>query len=85
VAEAGTKFAVEGGAADLEPEIGAEARPSHRLGFVHAAADQEVGRCFGQRGADAQTGAMAFGIVDQPSALVGQISVDLAQCRPEPA
>jgi hypothetical protein len=28
---------------------------------------------------------MAFGIVDQPSALAGQIAVDLAQGRPQPA
>lgn len=40
---------------------------------------------FGQRGADAQTGAMAFGIVDQPSALVGQIAVDRVQGSPQSA
>ena len=42
LAEAGTEFAVEGGATDLEQEIGAAAGPSHLLGFVHAAIDQEV-------------------------------------------
>jgi hypothetical protein len=28
---------------------------------------------------------MTLGVVDQPSALAGQIAVDLAQCRPQPA
>jgi hypothetical protein len=55
------------------------------LGFVHAAVDQEVGGAFGERGTDPQTGAMAFGIVDQPGALAGQIAVDLAQRSPQPA
>jgi hypothetical protein len=58
---AGTKFAVEAGA--LEQEIGAAAGPSHLLGFVHAAVDQEVGGAFGDRRADPQTGTMAFGMV----------------------
>jgi hypothetical protein len=78
---AGTELAVEGGAADLEQEIGASAGPSHLLGFVHAAIDQEVGGAFGERCADGQTGTMALSIVDQPSALAGQIAVDLAQRR----
>ena len=72
-------------AAQLEQEIGAAAGPSHLLGFVHAAVDQEVGRTFGDRSADPQTGTMAFGIVDQPGALAGQIAVDLAQGGPQPA
>ena len=59
----------------MEQEIGAAAGLSHLLGFGHAAVDQEVGRTFGQRGADPQTGTMAFGIVDQPSALAGEITV----------
>src|SRR5690349_22102206 len=84
LAEAGTEFAVEAGAADLEQEIGAAAGPSHLLRFVHAAVDQEVGGSFGQRCADPQTGAMAFGIVDQPGTLTGEIAVDLAQRRPQP-
>ncbi len=63
LAEAGTEFAIDAGAADLEQKIGAAAGPSHLLGFVHAAVDQEVGGAFGERGADAQTGTMAFGIV----------------------
>src|SRR6188474_3419110 len=85
LAEAGTKFAVEAGAADLEQKIGAAAGPSHLLRFVHAAVDQEVGGAFGDRRADPQTGTVALGIVDQPGALAGQIAVDLAQRRPQPA
>src|SRR3954452_15335969 len=80
LSEGGAELAVEGGA--LEQEIGATAGPSHLLRFGHAAVDQEVSRTFGDRRADPQTGPMAFGIVDQPSPLAGQIAVDLAQRGP---
>src|SRR5690242_13684797 len=83
LSEAGTELAVEDGAADLEQEIGAPAGPPHLLGFVHASVDQEVRGSFGDRRADPQTGTVALGIVDQPSALAGQIAVDLAQRRPQ--
>jgi hypothetical protein len=63
--EAGTELAVEDGA--LKQEIGPASGLSHLLRFVHAAGDQEVGRCFGQRCADPQTGTMALGVVDQPT------------------
>jgi hypothetical protein len=69
LAEGGAELAVEGGAPDLEQEIGAAAGPAHLLGFVHAAVDQEVCRTFGDRRADPQTGTMAFGIVDQPETM----------------
>ena len=36
------------GAADLEQKISTASRPLHLLRLVHAAVDQEVGRCFGQ-------------------------------------
>ena len=85
LSKAGPELAVEAGAADLEQEIGTAARPAHLLRFVHAAVDQEVGGSFGERCADPQTGTMAFGIVDQPSTLTGEIAVDLAQRRPQPA
>ena len=55
---AGTELAVEAGAADLEQEIGAAAGPAHLLGVVHAAADREIGHCFGQRGATCFMGIM---------------------------
>jgi hypothetical protein len=83
--EAGTELAVEDGAADLGQEIGAAAGPLHLLRFVHTPVDQEVGGCFGQCGADAETGTMTLGVVDQPGALAGRIVVDLAQRRPQPA
>src|SRR5690242_12001513 len=85
LAEPGAELAVDDGAADLEQEIGAAAGPAHLLLLVHAAVDQEVGGAFGDRGADPLTGAMTLGIVDQPSALAGEIAVDLAQRRPQPA
>jgi hypothetical protein len=37
---------------ELAVEDGAAAGPPHLLGLGHAAIDQEVGRCFGQRGTD---------------------------------
>jgi hypothetical protein len=52
LSEAGSERAVEGGAAELEQEIGAPAGPPHLLGFVHAAVDQEVGGPFRDRRAD---------------------------------
>jgi hypothetical protein len=52
LSEGGAELAVEGGAPDLEQEIGAAAGPSHLLGFVHAAVDQEVGGAFRDRRAD---------------------------------
>jgi hypothetical protein len=85
LSEAGPEFVVETGAADLEQEIGASAGPSHLLGFVHAAVDQEVCGAFRDRRADLQTGAMAFGIVDQLGILADEIAVDLTQRCPQPA
>jgi hypothetical protein len=78
LSEAGAEFAVEDGAANLEQEISTAPGPTHLLGFGHTAVDQEVGGCFGRRGANPQTGAMTFSVVDQPSALIGEIAVDLA-------
>ena len=85
LAEAGIEFDIEAGAPDLEQEVGAAAGPAHLLRFVHAAVGQEAGRTFSERCADPQTGTMAFGIVDQPGALAGQIAVDPAQRSPQPA
>lgn len=43
-------------------------RPSPLPGFVHAAVDQEIGRCSGQRRAHSPTGTTTFSVV-QPKAL----------------
>src|SRR3954447_804925 len=85
MAESGAELAVDDGAADLQQEIGAAPGPAHLLLLVHAAVDQEVGRAFGDRGADPLTGAMPLGVVDQPCALAGQVAVNLTQRRPQPA
>jgi hypothetical protein len=61
--ETRTVFAIVSGTADLEQEIGAAAGPAHLLHFGHAVVDQEMGRCFGQRGAHSQAGMMALGSV----------------------
>src|SRR5882757_2782974 len=53
------------------------------LPFVHPPVYQKVGRPFGDRGADPQSGTMAFGVIDQPVALAGQITVNRMQRGPQ--
>jgi hypothetical protein len=40
------------------------------MGFIHPAVHQEIGRPFGERSADAQARAMAFGVIHQPNQLL---------------
>jgi hypothetical protein len=65
----GTECAVVDRATNLQQQIGAASRPSHLLRFIRSAVHQEVGRSFGDRGSDPQSGTVAFGVVDQPVAL----------------
>ena len=60
MAEPGTKGTVVDSAANLEQQIGALSRPSHLLGLVHPAVDQEVRCALGDRRSDAQTGPESF-------------------------
>ena len=59
--------------AGLGQQIGASLRPSHLLGFVHAAVNQEVRRVLGDRRSDPLTGKVSFGVVDQPRGLASEI------------
>src|SRR6202008_4570020 len=68
---AGTERAVVDGTANLQEEIGPAPRPAHLLRFVHPAVDQEIGRPFGDRGANPQAGTVALSVVDRPVPLAG--------------
>jgi hypothetical protein len=70
-----TEGAIIDGATNLKQQIGAASRPAHLLGFIHSAVHQEVGRPVGERSADAQARAMAFGVIHEPGALAGQITI----------
>ena len=82
LSEAGAERAVVNGAANLEQKIGSSARPAHLLQFVHPAVHQEVGRAFGDRGADPQSGTVPLGIIDQLVALAAEITIQRMQGRP---
>jgi hypothetical protein len=81
--EPGAERTVVDCTADLEQQIGAPSRPSHLLGFVHAAVNQEVRRAFGDRRSDPLTGTVSFGIVDQPCGLALEIFIERMQCVPQ--
>ena len=83
LSEAGTERAVVDGTANLQEEIGAAPRPAHLLRFVHPPVDQEIGRPFGDRGANPQAGTVALGVIDRPVALAGQIAVQRLQGGPQ--
>jgi hypothetical protein len=85
MAESGAELAIEDGAPDLKQAIGAMAGPAHLLRFGHAAVDQEVGRAFGECRSDPLPGTMTFGVIGQPSALAGEIPVELPHSGPQPA
>ena len=75
LSKGGTERAIIDGATNLQQEIGAASRPSHLLRFVHSAVHQEIGGPFGDRGSNAQSGTMALGVIDQPVALAGEITI----------
>jgi hypothetical protein len=80
---AGTERAVVDGTANLQEEISPASRPAHLLRFVHAAVHQEIGRPFGDRGANPQAGTVALGVIDRSVALTGQIAVQRVQGGPQ--
>src|SRR3954470_24614449 len=81
--ETGAERAVVEGAADLEQQIGPAPGPAHLLRLGHAAVDQEVGCALGQRRADPLPGPVPLGVVDQMSALAGQVAVQRVQGGPQ--
>src|SRR5208337_1548071 len=56
LSEAGAERAVIDGAANLKQKIRPSPRPAHLLRFVHPAVHQKIGRPFGDRGANPQSG-----------------------------
>src|SRR5208337_4769319 len=56
LSEAGAERAIIDGAANLKQKIRPSPRPAHLLRFVHPAVHQKIGRPFGDRGADPQSG-----------------------------
>ena len=75
----GTERAIVDGATNLQQEIGAASRPSHLLRFIHSAVHQEIGGPFDDRGSNSQSVTMALGVIDQPVALAGEITIQLAR------
>src|ERR1700722_7771406 len=75
LSETGAEGAIIDGATNLKQQIGAASGPAHLLGFIHSAVHQEIGRAFGERSANAQARAMAFGVIHEPGALARQISI----------
>jgi transposase len=80
--EAGAESTIMNSATNLKQQIGAASRPPHLLTFVHPAVHQKIGRPFGDRGANLQSGTVPLGIVDQPVALAGQIAIQRVQGGP---
>jgi hypothetical protein len=52
ISKVGTESAIIDSATNLKEQIGAALRPSHLLRFVHPTVHQEIGRPFGDRGAN---------------------------------
>jgi hypothetical protein len=62
-------------ATDLKQQVGATSRPPHLLRFVHTGVHQEIGRPFGNRSANSQSCPVPLGVIDQPVALAGKITI----------
>ena len=82
LSEARTECAIVDRATDLKQKIGTPPRPAYLLLLVHPPVHQEIGRAFGDRGANPQARAVPLGVVDQPGALAGQIAVQGLQGSP---
>ena len=83
LAKARSESTIIDSATDLKQQIGAASGPSHLLTFVHPAVDQKIGRAFGDRGTNSQSGPMPLGVIDQPVALSGQIFIECVQGSPQ--
>jgi hypothetical protein len=66
-------------ATNLKEQVDATSRPSHLLIFVHPTIHQEIGRSFGDRGSNSQSGTVPLSVIDQPVALAGQITIRRVQ------
>jgi hypothetical protein len=59
-----TESAIIDSTTNLKQQIGPASRPPHLLTFVHTAVHQEIGRPFGNRGANSQSGTVPLGVVN---------------------
>jgi hypothetical protein len=66
-------------ATNLKEQVGAASRPSHLLTSVYRAIHREIGRSFGNRGSNSQSGTVPPGIIGQPVALAGPITIQRVQ------
>jgi hypothetical protein len=82
LSEAGAESTIINSATNLKQQIGAASRPPHLPTFVHPAVHQEIGRSLGDRGSNPQSGTVPLGVIDQPVALAGQITIQRVQAVP---
>jgi hypothetical protein len=67
LSEAGAESTIIDGASNLKQQISTASWPPHLLTSVHPPVYRKIGRSFGDRGANAQSGTMALGVIDQAS------------------
>ena len=75
-AQSRTKRPIVDGAANLKQEIGTSSGPTHLLRLVHSPIDEKVCGSFCNRSSDTQTGTVSLGVVDEPTTLTSEITVD---------
>ena len=85
VAQSGAERSIVDRAANLKQEIGTSSGPVHLLRFVHSPIDEKVCGSFCNRSSDTQTGTVSLGVIDEPTTLASEITVDVKQRVPQPA
>ncbi len=83
VAQSRAERSIVDRAANLKQEIGASSGPAHLLRLAHSPIDEKVCGSFCNRSSDTQTGTVSLGIVDEPTTLTSEITVDVKQCMPQ--
>src|SRR5450755_4208422 len=72
-------------AANLKQEISTSSGPAHLLRLVHLPIGEKVCGSFCNRRSDTQAGTVSLGVVDEPTTLASEITIDVKQCVPQPA
>ena len=85
VAQSRAELSIVDRAANLEQEIRTSSGPAHLLRFVHSPIDKKVCGSFCNRSSYTQTGTVSLGVVDEPTTLASEITIDVKQCVPQPA
>ncbi len=83
VAQSRAERSIVDRAANLKQEIGASSGPAHLLRLAHSPIDEKVCGSFCNRSSDTQTGTVSLGVVDEPTTLTSEITVDVKQCMPQ--